>query len=229
MDLNASASDTLHSFSYNINPLTPDQRAAVLYQAAINSGTDPNTVSNLYKYSCKTTPCGPSGYNSVTIGAYADAAGNRYIDPALTQRVSNTNWFKAVTDDSKITAGTISLSNSPEDSRFYSSVGYYDAHGVVRDSQFRRLSFRLNADHTFLDGKLTVGDNLMLTDQKENAVNYNAAFILAQALETQSIIPIYTTTGGYGGPPPPTPRPPHTLGLPDHNTGRATTLVHIRP
>ena len=200
MDLNITASETRQYFSYNINPLTTDQRAAVLYQAAINSATDPNTVSNLYKYACKTTPCGASGYNSVTIGAYTDAAGNRYIDPALTQRVSNTNWFKAVTEDSKITESTVSLSNSSEDSQFYSSVGYYDAHGVVKDSQFRRLTFRINADHTFFDSKLTVGDNLLLTDQKENAVNYNAAFILAQALETQSIIPIYTTTGGYGGP-----------------------------
>jgi len=200
MDLNVTASETWQYFSYNINPLTTGQRAAVLYQAGINSGTDPNTVSNLYKYTCVSTPCSSSGYSSVTIGAYADAAGNRYIDPALTQRVSNTNWFKAVTEDSKITESTISLSNSTEDSRFYSSVGYYDAHGVVKDSQFRRLSFRINADHTFFDGKLIVSDNLMLTDQKENAVNYNAAFILAQALETQSIIPIYTTTGGYGGP-----------------------------
>jgi len=116
MDLNITASETRQYFSYNINPLTTDQRAAVLYQAAINSGTDPNTVSNLYKYACKTTPCGASGFNSVTIGAYTDAAGNRYIDPALTQRVSNTNWFKAVTEDSKITESTVSLSNSTEDS-----------------------------------------------------------------------------------------------------------------
>ena len=200
MDLDVTGSETWQDFSYNINPLTTDQRAAVLYQAALNSNVDPNTVSNLYKYTCVSNPCGSSGYSGVTIGAYVDSAGNRYIDPGLTQPVSNTNWFKAVTENSRITEGTISLSNSTDVSHFYSSVGYYDAKGVVRSSQFRRESFRLNADHTLLDGLLTVGDNFLITDQRENAVNYNAAFILAQALETQSIIPIYTTNGGYGGP-----------------------------
>lgn len=200
MELNVTASQTREYFSYNLNMLTTTQRAAALYQAAINSGTDPNTVSAQYQYNCTTTPCGAGGYSSVVIGKYADAAGNRYLDPGLTQRVSNTNWFKAVTEDSKITESSISLSNATEDSRFFSSVGFYDAHGIVKDSQFRRLTFRLNADHTLFDGKLTLGDNLILTDQKENAVDYNASFILAQALETQSIIPIYTTTGGYGGP-----------------------------
>jgi len=50
--------------------------------------------------------------------------------------------------------------------------------------------------------------DLLLTQELQNQDNFNAAGILNQALETQSIIPIYNTTGGYGGP---------AAGTTDHN------------
>jgi TonB-linked SusC/RagA family outer membrane protein len=205
MTLTIKAAQSRESFNYDIHPLNTQQRALAWYRASINSGFNPNNA--LYSYNCGSTAapaaCTSSNptYNSVTIGQYTDTAGNRYIDPALTQRVSDTNWFNAVTEDSKIVDSSVTLSNATDKSRFYTSLGFYDAHGIVRNSEFKRVTFRLNADHKLFDDRLTIGDNFMISDQRENAVNANASFILNQAIETQSIIPIRTADGkGWGGP-----------------------------
>ena len=206
MEVNVQASVSYQNLQADITPLNTDQRAQVWYTASINSGINPN--NSLYTYTCKSNPCGASGYSSVLLGGFANAAGQRFIDPALTQPVSNTNWFGAVTQKARIEDTTISLSNGTDDSHFYMSFGYHNAQGVVDYSQMKRTTFRLNSDHTLFNQMFTVGENLLLTQELQNQDNFNAAGILNQALETQSIIPIYNTIGGYGGP---------AAGTTDHN------------
>jgi TonB-linked SusC/RagA family outer membrane protein len=206
MDVNVQATLSYQDLQLDITPLNTQQRAQAWYTASINAGLNPN--NSLYTYTCKSTPCGASGYSSVLLGGFANAAGQRFIDPALTQPVSDTNWFGAVTQKARVYDTTVSLSNSTDDSHFYMSVGYHDAQGVVDFSEMKRTTFRLNSDHTLFNQMFTVGENLLLTQELQNQDNANAAGILNQALETQSIIPIYTTTGGYGGP---------AAGTTDHN------------
>jgi len=206
MELSVTAAQSYQQYQSDITPLNTNQRAQVWYTASINAGLNPN--NSLYTYTCKSTPCGPSGYSSVLLGGFANAAGQRFIDPGMTQPVSDTNWFNAVTQTAKIEDATLALSNGTDDSHFYMSLGYHDAKGIVDYSEMKRTTFRLNSDHTLFNDKFTVGENLILTQELQNQDNANAAGILNQALETQSIIPIRTTTGGYGGP---------AAGTTDHN------------
>ena len=198
MRLDIKASQSYQQYESDITPLNTAQRAQVWYTASINAGLNPN--SSLYTYACNSNPCGASGYSNVVIGAFAGPSGKRYIDPQLTQPVSDTDWFDAVTRTAQVTDSTISLSNASDDSKFYSSLGYRDAQGIVKHSDMRRFSLRINASHDLFGDKLTLGDNMLLTDELTNQDNSNASAILNQSLETQSIIPIYTTTGGWGGP-----------------------------
>jgi TonB-linked SusC/RagA family outer membrane protein len=204
--LSVTSSESYQDYQSDITPLNTTQRAQVWYTASINAGQTPN--NSLYTYTCNSNPCGASGYSNVVIGGFANASGQRFIDPQLTQPVSNTNWFKAVTQQAKINDTTIALTSGTDDSHFYSSFGFHDAKGVVDYSEMKRTTFRVNSDHSMYDGKLTIGENLLLQQELQNQDNANAAGILNQALETQSIIPIYTTTGGYGGP---------AAGTTDHN------------
>jgi TonB-linked SusC/RagA family outer membrane protein len=206
MELSVTSSESYQQFQADITPLNTAQRAQVWYTGSINAGINPN--NSLYTYTCKSTPCSTSGYSSVLLGGFANAAGQRFIDPGLTQPVSDTNWFSAVTQPGRIQDTSVSLSNGTDDSHFYMSVGYHDAKGTVDYSEMKRTTFRLNSDHTLFNDRFTVGENLLLTQELQNQDNANAAGILNQALETQSIIPIYTTTGGYGGP---------AAGTTDHN------------
>lgn len=196
--LRVTASQSYQQYQSDITPLNTTQRAQVWYAASINAGLNPD--SSLYAYTCNSNPCGPSGYSNVVIGGFAGSNGVRYIDPQLTQPVSNTNWFNAVTQEAQITDSTLALSSGTDDSKFYSSFGYRDAQGVVKHSDMRRFTFRINSSHDLFQDKLTVGDNMLFTDELENQDNSNASGILNQALETQTIIPIYTTSGGWGGP-----------------------------
>src|SRR5436190_21509092 len=109
MDLSATASETIQSYSYDIHALNTQQRALVCVQAAINWHNNPNNA--LYSFDWNHDFAHPV-LNGVTIGQYTDAAGNRYIDAGLTQRVSNTDWFGAVTEQSRILDSALSLSNS---------------------------------------------------------------------------------------------------------------------
>ena len=206
MDVDVQATLSYQDLQADIVPLNTQQRAQAWYTASVNAGLNPN--NSLYTYTCKSNPCGATGYSSVLLGGFANAAGQRFIDPGLTQPVSDTNWFGAVTQKAKVEDTTVSLSNSTDDSRFYMSFGYHDAQGVVDYSEMKRTTFRVNSDHTLFNQMFTVGENLLLTQELQNQDNANAAGILNQALETQSIIPIYTTTGGYGGP---------AAGTTDHN------------
>jgi len=206
MELTVTARESYQDYQSDITPLNTAQRAQVWYTASINAGLPPN--NSLYSYTCKSNPCGASGYSNVVIGGFVGPNGQRYIDPGLTQPVSDTNWFNAVTQQAKIKETTVALSNATDDSHFYSSFGFHDAQGVVDFSEMKRTTFRINSDHSLYDGKLTLGENLLLQQELQNQDNANAAGILNQALETQSIIPIYNTAGGYGGP---------AAGTTDHN------------
>jgi len=205
-ELSIQSTLSYQDYQSDITPLNTTQRAQVWYTASINAGLQPD--NSLYTYTCKSNPCGPSGYSSVVIGGFANAAGQRFIDPQLTQPVSNTNWFKAVTQQAKITDTTIALSSGTGNSHYYASIGYHDAQGVIDFSEMTRMTFRVNSDHSMFDGKFTIGENALLQQELQNQDNSNAASIMNQALETQSIIPPYTTTGGFGGP---------AAGTTDHN------------
>ncbi|MDZ4079713.1 MULTISPECIES: SusC/RagA family TonB-linked outer membrane protein [Hydrocarboniphaga] len=200
MDLSIRANQSIEQFGYNVHPLNTPQRAQAVFNAAINDRTHPNNASSLYLYDWNNDFDNPV-LNGVTYGRFTDAAGNRYIDGAMTMQPANTNWFEAVTQQATVRDVNVSLSNAGEGSRFYTSVGYYDARGIVKESGFERISLRLNSDHSLFDDKVTIGENFYINNQRENVVNDLAGQILGLAIEQQSIVPIRTADGkGYGGP-----------------------------
>lgn len=200
MNLSLRATRTTERFSYNLHPLSTEQRAQAVWQAAVNDRSNPNNASALYIYDWNNDYDNPV-LNGVTYGRFTDDEGVRYIDGGLTMRPADTNWFGAVTRDSTIDDLNASLSTANEQSRFFGSLGYYNAEGVVDGSAFKRVSLRLNSDHLMNDGRVTVGQNFLITDQKENLINQLAGQILTLGIEQQSIVPIHTVDGvGWGGP-----------------------------
>lgn len=185
---------SLDTFKYDIRPLSTTQRPQALYQAAINDRVNPNSVSPLYSYNWNGDFNNPILYD-IQIG---DDNGFISTDPAM--RVANTNWFDAVVRDGEATDFNLAVSNGTENSNAYASFGYYKQDGLVDASQFERMSFRVNSDYTLMDGELKFGENAMVTNQVANVVNARAEEILFLSLEQQSIIPIYTEDGGWGGP-----------------------------
>ncbi|WP_198411367.1 SusC/RagA family TonB-linked outer membrane protein [Marinimicrobium alkaliphilum] len=192
---NLSADQSFDSFSYDVNPLNSQQRARAIWQASVNDRIDPNTVSSLYTYDWNRDFDNPE-LSGVRLG---DEDG--YIDGARTMRAANTDWFSLVTQPAKVTNVNASVTGGGENSRVYTSIGYTDREGVVEGSRFDRLSFTVNSDYDFMDGRLTVGENFTITNQRQNIVNDRASEIVGLSLEQQSIVPVRTVDGqGWGGP-----------------------------
>lgn len=186
--LNTSTED----FSYDLNPLNTKQRAEVVWRAAVNDRANPNNISPLYQYDWNGDYDNPQ-LNNVIL--------NTFIDSAQTMRPADTNWFDEVTRRSTSKDVNLSYSSSSDSSSVYASLGYLDRNGIVKSSEFTRISGRINSDIELFDGKVRIGENVAVTDQKQNLVNDLAGNILGLAIEQQSIVPIRTEDGnGWGGP-----------------------------
>jgi TonB-linked SusC/RagA family outer membrane protein len=179
-------------FDYDLNPLTTQQRGEVVWRAAVNDGSNPNNASSLYDYDWNGDFANPELYSVIL---------PTFIDGAQTMRPANTNWFNEVTRASTAEDINLSISSADDDTQIFGSIGFFNREGVVDGSKFERLSARLNSEHSFLDGKIKVGENFTITNQEQNLVNDLAGNILGLAIEQQSIVPVRTEDGlGWGGP-----------------------------
>lgn len=190
-NVNFRFNQSFEDFSYDLNPLTTVERGQAVWRAAINDGRNPDTVSPLYKYDWNGDFQNPQ-LNSVILPAFTDAD--------QVQRPADTNWFDEVTRSSTTSDMNLSISGSSKTSRYYTSIGAFNAQGIVDGSQFERLSFRVNSEHDIVKDKVTVGQNFTITNQRENLVNALAGNILGLSIEQQSIVPVYNDEGGWGGP-----------------------------
>ena len=182
---------TFQDYSFDLNPLNTQQRGEAVWQAAVNDGSNPNSASPLYSYDWNNDFNNPV-LNSVILPTFTDSAN--------VQRPADTNWFNEVTRAAEVTDLNLSVSGSNDTSNFYTSLGSYEAEGIVDGSKFERLSFRVNSDHQIIEDKLKVGQSLLITDQTSNLINDLAGSILGLSIEQQSIVPIHNDVGGWGGP-----------------------------
>jgi TonB-linked SusC/RagA family outer membrane protein len=190
--VNVKSTVSVEDFQYNTRPLNTEERARVVWRAAVNDGIDPNTVSPLYTYQWNGDFASPE-LNKILLPEYIDAA--REMRPA------NTNWFKEITQTSVIHDHNVSISNGGKSGNFYLSLGYYNHNGIIKHSNFERYTFKLNSTHHLIRDVLTVGQNFTATNQSANKVNDQAGYAAGLAFEQQSIVPVRTEDGSdWGGP-----------------------------
>lgn len=193
LDFNFRFNQTMEDYSYDLRPLNTKERGMVVWQAAVNDGTNPNAASPLYTYDWNGDYTNPELYSVIL---------PTFTDPENVQRPADTRWFDEVTRTSSVRDMNFSVSGGNDTSTFYASLGYFDAEGIVDGSKFSRLAMRVNSEHKFADNKVKVGQTLLVTDQKANLINDLAGQILGLSIEQQSIVPIYNDVGGWGGPVP---------------------------
>ena len=98
----------------------------------------------------------------------------------------------------------LSVSNGTEKGNYYFSLGYYNNDGLVKNTDFNRISARINSDFKLWDGIITIGENLTMNRTSEVVQPHQ---IVEAALIAVPFIPVRTEDGaGWGGP---------ITGLPD--------------
>ena len=168
--------------------LDAKQFGQVLWQANINDGLNPNLNNLSYNFDWGVQNGVPTLYNSYV---------PEYLDAPKTIKSANTKWYDEVSQTGVANSLDVAASSSSDKGSYYFSMGYYNNDGIVKLTNFKRLSARVNTSYNFFDGKLKIGENF--TYNKTNELMDPG--VLDPALRALPIIPVHTVDGiGWGGP-----------------------------
>lgn len=120
--------------------------------------------------------------------------------PAVGTYGEGTNWQKELFSDAPINSNQITVSGGSEKTQFSVATNYFTQDGIIKGSDFKRGSFRVNLDHQ-LNSKVKFGSNLSLSKLNSNVVN-NAQEngVTFTALLMSPLVPVYNSQGFYTNP-----------------------------
>ncbi|PZR24375.1 MAG: SusC/RagA family protein [Citrobacter freundii] len=189
IDFNSSVS-TQH-YGTKMSVLNTEDRGRAVWQAAVNDGVDPNTASQIYKFETEIVNGNPVLKRVILPD---------FLDAAQTMKPADTKWFDEISRNSLITSNDITLSNGTERGSTLFSVGYYNNAGIIRESLLKRVNARFNSEYRFFNDHLVIGENFSAMYMMGTGVP--AEDIVGLSLLAQPIVPVYTVSGGWGGPAP---------------------------
>ena len=188
LQISANARTSYSFYSSKLKVLNAQQYGQAFWQGKVNDGLDPNANSISYQFDWAKDANGVPVLNKVLLPDYLNA------DKTL--KTADTDWFKAVSQVGVSRNYDVTLSNGSEKGHSLVSVDYTKNDGIIKTTNFERVTARINTDYKLLHGKLVVGENLSLSRSSEVANN-----VLDPALQALPIIPIHTVDGiGWGGP-----------------------------
>ncbi|MFC5412772.1 SusC/RagA family TonB-linked outer membrane protein [Larkinella bovis] len=112
-----------------------------------------------------------------------------------------TDWQDGIYRTAPIRNYQLTFAQGLEKTRFMVSGNYFDQHGIIQNSNFKRLSFRFNME-TKVNEKLKFGSNMQLSYINNHAVLVNSGGtgsngVVHTALTSGPNLPIYDQNGNY--------------------------------
>lgn len=146
----------------------------------------------------------------------ADADASKYnysMDPAQFYQITKanhagTNWFDAITRDAPMQNYQLSILGGSENASYAISGGAFKQEGTYKYTGFERFTIRSNTQFTFLDDRVTLGENMQYsyTSGHGFGVNENRSgdyqgegSPIGWAYRIQTIIPVYDIMGNFAG------------------------------
>lgn len=189
LKINFDASVSASMYTNKLEVLNAEEYGRAMWQAYVNEGQDPNTNNLGYLYDWNYGANGYPQLNGISMRKYLDAAG--------TVPAADTDWFDRTTRTGIIQQYNVSVSNGSEKGSSFFSLGYYKNLGIIKDTDFDRISARMNADYKLIDNLLTVGEHF--TVNRTSEVQAPGGF-LQNVLQANPSLPVYTTEGEFAGP-----------------------------
>jgi TonB-dependent starch-binding outer membrane protein SusC len=113
---------------------------------------------------------------------------------------SGTNWQKEIFRDAPISSHQLSLSGGKDNTKYYTSINYFDQDGIVINSDFKRYSMRLNVESKLKEW-FTFGNTLAFTNSTEHiTLNDDESGVISSAIRQSPMIPVRYSDGSWGGP-----------------------------
>ena len=187
------ASLSVQTYAHKMKVLNAKEFGQVMWQGFVNDGLNPNLNGLGYYYNWSYDAQGVPMLNNITM--------SKFLDPAGLTPAADTDWFKETTRTGLIQQYNLSLSQGTENGTSFFSLGYYKNDGIIKKSDFQRISARMNSTYKLLpigDRKIvTVGEHF--TVNRTNELQAPGGF-LENVLQFNPSLPVYTTDGNYAGP-----------------------------
>lgn len=165
------------------------QYGQALWQAYVNSGSNPNdnNLGYLYDYT----------YSDYGIPVMTGMSVPKYIDGKYgtnTMLSADTDWFDEITRTGLMQSYNVSVSNGTQNGNYFFSAGYLDNQGTIKESYFKRISARMNSSYKLLDNKVTIGENFSVNKTSELQA---PGGVLELAVMSLPIMPVKKTDGDW--------------------------------
>ena len=187
------ASLSVQTYANKMKVLNAKEFGQTMWQGYVNDGLDPNLNGLGYHYDWSYNAQGVPTLNAITM--------SKFLDPAGKTPAADTDWFKETTRTGFVQQYNVSLSQGTENGTSFFSLGYYNNKGIIKQSDFQRLSARINSTYKLLpigNRKIvTIGEHF--TVNRTNELQAPGGF-LENVLQFNPSLPVYTTDGQYAGP-----------------------------
>ncbi|MRX66236.1 SusC/RagA family TonB-linked outer membrane protein [Maribacter luteus] len=121
-----------------------------------------------------------------------------FKDPSLLGK--GTDWQKEIFRSALVTNNQLAVSGEKDGTRYYTSLGYFKQEGVIVNTDFERISMRLNIE-TKVNDWFKIGNNISLSNVKQRIVkNDDRGGIVSSALRLSPLVPVRYPDGSYGAP-----------------------------
>ena len=183
----------LQTYANKMDVLSAKEFGQVMWQGYVNDGLDPNSNGLGYRFNW--------GYDANGYPVLNGVSMDKYLDMAGTTPAADTDWFKETTRNGLVQQYNLSLSNGSDKGSSFFSLGYYKNEGIIKTSEFDRISARMNTEYKLLEINdrriVTVGEHF--TVNRTGEVQAPGGF-LENVLQFNPSIPVYTSEGKYAGP-----------------------------
>ncbi|MBD8488398.1 TonB-dependent receptor [Echinicola sp. CAU 1574] len=126
-----------------------------------------------------------------------------YTPSQLASDVS-TDWIEATTRRSLVQNYSLQITGGSEKTKVLTSIGYFDQEGVLKNTNFSRLSGRVNVDHEINDF-IKSGATIMAQRENSNYQVYDGNIlnsnVLYSILTYDPTVPVYNQDGSFARPP----------------------------
>lgn len=170
------------------------QRGEALWQASVNDGVDPSSgYGEIYNFDWNGDFTNPQLY-SVTPQPYVGG------DPTVP--AGDTDWQDATYETGYVTNSDLTISGGNDNSSMLMNLGYLKNTGILKHTNYDRITARLNAQTKMFDGKFRTGINAQVVTSNETleTPDLGSAPTPGLAITMAPTIPVYTSTGDFAGP-----------------------------
>ncbi|MDR1624379.1 MAG: TonB-dependent receptor [Tannerellaceae bacterium] len=127
----------------------------------------------------------------------------QYLDKEKRIPSDNRDWVNEVLRPAVVQSYNVSFVKADKISNQLFSVGYFDQQGLVKYTDFKRLTSRFNSEYKLFDNHLRLGENMSLSHAWGATTQNNSALggTLYDAYKFPSITPVYDLDGNFAGNP----------------------------